>query len=69
MRLRFDRDREDRYGRLLAYVYRSRDELFVNAELVRIGLARSLTVPPNTTFAPEFRRLERQAGPPSCRGA
>ena len=40
VRLRFDAERRDRYGRLLAYVYRERDGLFVNAELVRRGYAR-----------------------------
>src|SRR4051812_47915545 len=32
-----DAEARDRYGRLLAYVYRQRDGLFVNAELVRRG--------------------------------
>src|SRR3954447_12250113 len=31
VRLRFDAERRDRYGRLLAYVYRARDGMFVNA--------------------------------------
>lgn len=45
----------DVYGRLLAYVYlRHR---FVNAMLVRRGLARTLTIPPNDRFAPLFQRL------------
>ena len=35
--LRFDRELRDRYGRLLAYVYRDADGLFVNAQLVRDG--------------------------------
>src|SRR5215212_6655897 len=46
-----------RYGRLLAYVYRTRDELFVNAALVRGGYAQPLTIPPNVAHAAEFRRL------------
>ena len=33
----------DRYGRLLAYVYRWPDALFVNAELVRQGYGRAYT--------------------------
>ena len=40
VRLQFDRTREDRYGRLRAYVYRQRDSLFINEELLRRGLAR-----------------------------
>jgi micrococcal nuclease len=35
--------------------------LFVNAALVRRGLARTLTIPPNDRFAGRLRRLELQA--------
>src|SRR4051794_7990152 len=37
VRLVRDAEERDRYGRLLAYVYRARDRLFVNAALVRGG--------------------------------
>lgn len=56
VRLVFGAERRDIYGRLLAYVYLGRR--FVNAELVRRGLARTLTIPPNDRFAPRLRRLE-----------
>lgn len=59
VRLVFGAERRDVYGRLLAYVYL--DRRFVNAMLVRRGLARSLTIPPNDRFAPLFRRLELRA--------
>jgi micrococcal nuclease len=59
--LRFDAERRDRYGRLLAYVYRSGDGLFVNAVLVDRGYARTLTIPPNVAHAGQFARLARQA--------
>lgn len=59
VRLVFGVERRDVYGRLLAYVYLGRR--FVNAMLVRRGLARSLTIPPNDRFAPLFRRLELRA--------
>lgn len=59
--LRTDAERRDRYGRLLAYVYREPDRLFVNAELVRRGYARILTIPPNVAHAGEFLSLERDA--------
>jgi micrococcal nuclease len=49
----------DVYGRLLAYVYLG--HRFVNAVLVRRGLARSLTIPPNDRYAPLFRGLELKA--------
>ncbi len=60
VRLVFDAERRDIYGRLLAYVYLGKD--FINAELVRRGLARSLTIPPNDSHAPLFKRLEHAAG-------
>jgi micrococcal nuclease len=59
VRLVFGVERRDDYGRLLAYVRLGRR--FVNAELVRRGLARSLTIPPNDRFAPLFQRLELRA--------
>ncbi|HEX9968373.1 MAG TPA: thermonuclease family protein [Solirubrobacterales bacterium] len=69
LRLVFGEERRDPYDRLLAYAYldpaleahapdRSR---FVNAALVRLGLARTLTIPPNDRFAPLLRRLELRA--------
>src|SRR5439155_19121541 len=51
----------DRYGRLLAYVYRGSDGLFVNEELVRRGFARALEIPPNTRFAAPIGQLARNA--------
>jgi micrococcal nuclease len=63
--LSFDAERRDVYGRLLAYVYLRRPgrrPLFVNAELARRGLARTLTIPPNDSFAPLFARLASRAG-------
>jgi micrococcal nuclease len=59
--LRTDAETRDRYGRLLAYVYRRPDGLFVNAELVRRGFATTLTIPPNVAHAEEFLRLQRAA--------
>src|SRR4051795_12968358 len=61
VRLEFDAERRDRYGRLLAYVYREPDGLFVNAELVRRGYAQPLTIAPNVEHAGAFRRLARSA--------
>ena len=61
VRLVGDVEQRDRYGRLLAYVYREPDGLFVNAELVRRGFARQLTFPPNVRFAARFGALAREA--------
>ncbi len=63
VRLVFDVEQRDRYGRLLAYVYT--DSLFVNAELLRRGYAQLMTVPPNVLHVDEFvalQRLAREAG-------
>jgi micrococcal nuclease len=56
VRLVFGVERRDVYGRLLAYVYLG--GRFVNASLVRRGLARTLTIAPNDRFATRFKRLE-----------
>jgi micrococcal nuclease len=60
VRLSFGPERRDDYGRLLAYVHAG--DTFVNAELVRRGFARSLTISPNDGFAGLFERLEAEAG-------
>ncbi len=59
--LTLDREHRDRYGRLLAYIHRRSDGLFVNARLVAGGFARELPFPPNTRHAALFHRLERRA--------
>lgn len=61
VRLVYDVERQDRYGRTLAYLYRQSDGLFVNAELLRGGFASVLTVPPNVAHASSFLTLQRQA--------
>ncbi len=61
VRLVRDVEERDRYGRLLAYVYRARDGLFVNAELVRRGYATVATFPPNVAHEADFRRLANRA--------
>ena len=61
VRLRIDAEPRDRYGRLLAYVYRLRDGLFVNGALVRQGFATILTIPPNVRHARALRSMERRA--------
>jgi micrococcal nuclease len=58
-RLRLGVERRDAYGRLLAYVWIGRRSL--NESLLRRGLARTLTIPPNDRLAPRFRRLELEA--------
>jgi micrococcal nuclease len=50
-----DVEERDRYGRLLAYIFRSSDGLFINHELVRTGFAASYPYPPNVAYADSFR--------------
>ncbi len=59
VRLEYDAEARDRYGRLLAYVYR--DDLLVNAELIRGGYAKPLEIAPNLAHAAELRRLAATA--------
>jgi len=61
IRLVRDAEARDRYHRLLAYVYRSRDGLFVNLALVREGFARPYTFPPNVAHEAEFVAAAAQA--------
>ena len=41
--LRFEEERTDRYGRLLAYLFRAPDGVFVNLEIVRQGYGKVYT--------------------------
>jgi len=59
VRLEFDVERRDRYGRLLAYVYV--DGLMVNEWLVANGYARVYTFPPNVRYENNFKKLELEA--------
>ncbi len=63
VRLEPDVSNTDKYGRLLRYVYV--DDTFVNAELVRLGLARAQAYPPDTKYQEHLKEVEaaaRQAG-------
>jgi micrococcal nuclease len=59
VRLERDVSETDRYGRLLRYVYV--DDVFVNAELVRLGLAEAIAYPPDTKHQDYFEELEAAA--------
>ena len=59
VRMEKDVSETDGYGRLLRYVYVG--DLFVNAELVRLGYAREAYYPPDTMHCDEFLRLEKYA--------
>ena len=52
------RDQEllDPYDRLLAYVFRKNDGLFVNLAIAKYGMADELSFPPNTRHAAHIRK-------------
>ena len=55
VRLVRDTEARDAYGRLLAYVYRADDGVFVNLALAQGGFADVLAIPPNTAHGDELR--------------
>ncbi|MCU0641912.1 MAG: thermonuclease family protein [Candidatus Margulisbacteria bacterium] len=59
VRLEFDVQPRDKYGRLLAYVYV--DDIFVNAWLIENGYAQVMTIPPNVKHQDHFLKLQREA--------
>lgn len=60
VRLEYDLDPYDRYGRTLAYVHLD-DGTFVNAEMVRLGYAEVKTYPPNVKYQDMFYELQVEA--------
>ena len=61
IRLTYDLERRDRFGRTLAYVHRASDDLFLNLELVRLGYAEPLVVEPNSAHADEIADVAFEA--------
>lgn len=61
--IRIERDVEprDRYDRLLGYVYRASDGLFVNLAMVEDGYANQYTFPPNVEHVDQFRSAANTA--------
>lgn len=61
--VRIERDtvNRDDYGRVLGYVYRADDGVFVNFEMVRQGYATPLSIEPNTTYERLFVDAARDA--------
>jgi micrococcal nuclease len=62
-RLELDLGRRDTHGRLLAYVWveRARKPVMANVEMVRLGFAQVMTIPPNVKYQGLFLRLQREA--------
>ena len=59
IKMEFDVDKKDRYGRTLAYIFV--DTIFVNAELLRLGYAKTYFFPPNIRYFVLFTKLENEA--------
>ena len=59
VRLEKDVSQNDKYGRLLRYVYVG--DIFVNDYLVRQGFARTATFPPDVKYVDQFRLAEQEA--------
>jgi len=60
VRLEYDVQKQDKYGRTLAYVYLE-DGTFVNAELVKKGYAQVATYPPNVKYVDLFQKYQQEA--------
>jgi len=60
IRLAYDIEKRDRYGRTLAYVYLE-DGTFVNAKILEEGYGQVMTIPPNVKYADYFLRLQQEA--------
>jgi micrococcal nuclease len=67
VRLETGAEERDQYGRLLAYVFvgdgvdELKTNVFVNAELLRRGLATLYTVPPNVRYVDRLQQAQDQA--------
>lgn len=60
VRLEYDIEKRDRYGRTLAYVYLE-DGTFVNARIMEEGYAQVMTIPPNVKYADLFLKFQAEA--------
>jgi len=61
VRLELDQEPRDKYDRLLAYVFRSDDDLFVNRAMVADGYAAAFVYKPNVAYTPTLQDAGRTA--------
>ena len=59
LRLEFDKELVDRYGRVLAYVHKG--DKMLNEEILKVGLAITIKVRPNTRHYSRLKAAERIA--------
>ena len=60
VRIEFDVQKRDKYGRLLVYLYLSNAKM-LNEEIVRAGYAYLMTIPPNVKYQERFLKAYREA--------
>ena len=60
LRMEWDVEREDRYGRALAYLY-APDGRMVNETMARAGYAVAITYPPNVKYVDRIRAAVQSA--------
>jgi len=63
VKLEFDVQEKDEYGRLLAYVFNIQfnENIFINAMIIKAGYATPMTIAPNIRHTNLFKRLYRVA--------
>ena len=59
--LEYDVETTDDYGRTLAYIYMSDKETMVQKELLKAGLATTMTIQPNSKYANQFYAIQVEA--------
>jgi len=61
--LELDARLRDIHGRLLAYAWleRSGARVMANGEMIRLGYAQTMTIPPNVRYQSLFLKLQREA--------
>ncbi len=60
IRLEYDKDKEDAYGRLLAYAYNYNGEM-INSKMISEGYASVYTFPPNVKYYDLFLKAQEEA--------
>lgn len=62
VRIEFDKERRDKYDRLLCYVYvnnKDGKEICVNEELIKTGMAKVVKYEPNVLKYDDYKKLEK----------
>ncbi len=65
VKLEFDIDKRDKYGRILAYLWTTRGEM-VNLLMLKSGNALLFTLPPNVKYVNDLRTAQREAKDGGC---